>query len=248
MRGLARGCRRRGAPAGEGRGQDREILDKGRLPELDQAGRRRRCRHAQRRANLPSHPHPFDDVYDGLAGDPSALDSRFLHGAGPRNPGFQKGLPISHKWLGYRPGATARCHLGTHDVLTGFMSGCPIATWTDGTGEKWVGHVGTMVGATNINSRVKTTAGDALDQATEVSGFDPFNAWTPDELAVLGTNARKNMPLYNVGVGVAIMALVTTEGNFFSIALQSMGLNGDVALGCKPVAPMGKDTFLATLA
>src|ERR1044071_5934909 len=54
--------------------------------------------------------------------------------------GLQMHMPVQHQWLDYAPGRTARVPIGPYDVLTGFMSGCIIARWTD-RGTTYVGHI-----------------------------------------------------------------------------------------------------------
>src|ERR1700761_2051975 len=78
-------------------------------------------------------------VYIGLG---AVVDPMLMH-THVSTIGLQMNTPIQHKWLDYTPGRTARVAMGPYDVLTGFMSGCIIARWTD-RGVNYVGHVGTV--------------------------------------------------------------------------------------------------------
>lgn len=40
-------------------------------------------------------------------------------------------MPIQYAWLDYAPGRISRLPMGPYDVLTGYMSGCIIAQWSD---------------------------------------------------------------------------------------------------------------------
>ncbi|MBY6152119.1 hypothetical protein KUV47_02740 [Vannielia litorea] len=191
------------------------------------------------------HSSPL--IYDGLAADPGAWDAAFNH-TPPSAIGLTSRMNIHHKWLDYRPGATARCHRGHNDVLTGFMSGCLIVTWTDATGDQWVGHVGTVESEPPngpTNTLVKTTARGAM--TANADGFNPAAAWTPMELGNLCAAAAVNMPLGAIGGAPHIMALVTSGGVFYSIALMLHAQNKYVVLGSKQVPGMGNGALLAAL-
>jgi hypothetical protein len=125
--------------------------------------------------------------------------------------GFQMNMTISHSWLSYVLGRTAKISTN-NDVLTGFMSGCLITTWTDGTG-RWVGHVGTVESAGKDqppNSDVKLTFSQAMPANTR--GFNPAAAWGPEDL----------MPLVQASktpISAKVVALVTGSGQFYAVAM-----------------------------
>ncbi|MCV0396652.1 MAG: hypothetical protein K5872_12580 [Rhizobiaceae bacterium] len=183
--------------------------------------------------------HSSPMTYNGLAGHFSAWDPVFSH-TQPAALGFTKNMRISHKWLDYRPGASAKCHLGSHDVLTGFMSGCPIVTWQDGG--RWVGHIGTTESDPRVNTLVKTTARGVLNNTA--TGFNPAAAWGPGQLATLMADARKNTKISVSGGMAYIVALVTTTGDFYSIALMNDVPNSYIVLGCQRVPPMNNAALM----
>lgn len=189
-------------------------------------------------------PNPLR--YEGLAGDVSSMDPVLLTMA-PSAFGLMKGVNIPHKWLDYRLGATARTRLAGQDVLTGFMSGCVIAMWTDVGGVRWVGHIGTIESDAAVNQRVKAHA--EANMPANATGFDPSAAWPPGDRATAIINARKNMPIdHNNGGVPRVVALVTSGGAFFSILLMTYKSQDDyIVLGTRPVAPMLRAQLTARL-
>ena len=169
-------------------------------------------------------------TYDGLDGE------LFLGGPNPRSVGLIKGKKITYNWLAYKTGHTTRRLLVGGDVLTGPMSGCLIAEWTD-NGLRYVGHVGTVVGNARINRRVKQTIGIALP--TQARGFYPHTAWPPNAIQPLISKFSR-LPRFK------IMALVTSSVGFYSILmfeLLSEGPNQWCVGGIKRVAPMNVVEF-----
>jgi hypothetical protein len=85
------------------------------------------------------------------------------------------GVPSSYKWLPYHPGEITTTELD-NDVLTGPMSGCPIAVYHIGGGTK-VAHIGTTdvdAQSRDVKERWRAFATDRRNQ--EILGFNPFRA------------------------------------------------------------------------
>jgi hypothetical protein len=146
--------------------------------------------------------------------------------------GLVMNMPIQHKWLDYTPGRTARVPIGPYDVLTGFMSGCIIARWTD-RGVTYVGHVGTVEEAPDVNRSVKRNFAFAMPKGT--TGFSPLHAWV-NELPDL--SRRFNPPKVP-----QICGLVTTRGEFYSVVMFNDGMNEWYCGGAKLVQPISHDTL-----
>ena len=145
--------------------------------------------------------------------------------------GLQKGMSIQHKWLDYAPGRTARVSIGPFDVVTGFMSGCIVARWTD-HGVTYVGHVGTVESNHDVNRAVKRNFAFAMPRGT--TGFNPANAWGFQELRQI----TQKLKIFNTP---RIFALVTTRGEFYSFVMVEEGLNKWVCGGAKRVQPTSHD-------
>jgi hypothetical protein len=125
--------------------------------------------------------------------------------------GFTMNMVLNYTWLSYVLGRTAK--VGTPaDVLTGFMSGCLIATWTD-PGGRWVGHIGTVetVGKNESpNCDVKLEFSTAMPN--NVRGYNPAAAWGPEDIAPLMTSV-KGKPI------VKVVSLVTSTSDFYSLLM-----------------------------
>lgn len=184
-------------------------------------------------------------IYDGLD---SQLVDPFLLQVNVTTLGLTMRMPIQYVWLDYNLGRTSRCAIGPYDVLTGFMSGCLIARWTD-RGVNYVGHVGTVENQPEVNRKVK----DAFARAAtgNVTGFNPAAAWD------LGDIQTKTRPFRRTPFA-KIMALVTTGGEFYSIIMLQLqpdpkepgiqvGKDWCVG-GVKKIGPMNRDVLLAALA
>ena len=146
--------------------------------------------------------------------------------------GLQMNVPIQQQWLDYTPGRIARVPIGPYDVLTGFMSGCIIARWTD-RGVNYVGHVGTVESDVAVNRIVKTAFAAAMPPGT--TGFNPLQAWA-DEVGIL--SRRFNPPKVP-----QICALVTTSGEFYSVVMFIDGANEWYCGGAKKVPPTSYDSL-----
>ena len=86
-------------------------------------------------------------VYDGLDGE--LMNTR----QNVSSLGFRMGMSVPYNWLSYSVGRTTKRMLAAGDVLTGYMSGCPIATWTE-NGLRYAGHVGTYDANPAVNPNV----------------------------------------------------------------------------------------------
>ena len=120
--------------------------------------------------------------------------------------GLKLGKVIDFTWLLYRPGRTVTTPLAGKDVLTGYMSGCPVATYNSG-GMK-VAHVGTVANAPTVNTKVKQNFKAVLDPGAK--GFNPNAAW-PDRATFKNQLRMPATP--------PVVALVTSTGKFFSLLL-----------------------------
>lgn len=148
--------------------------------------------------------------------------------------GLQMNTPVQHQWLDYAPGRTARVPIGPYDVLTGFMSGCIIARWSD-RGVNYVGHVGTIEPKDNPANRVVKRA-FAFAMTRGATGFNPALAWSYGELAQISSKFR-------VPKVPKICALVTTHGEFYSVVMFIDGMNEWYCGGAKRVDPISHDTL-----
>ncbi|MCE2968753.1 MAG: hypothetical protein LW847_00710 [Burkholderiales bacterium] len=147
-----------------------------------------------------------------------------------RTLGLQMNSPIQYQWLDYTPGRTARVPIGPYDVLTGFMSGCIVARWTD-RGVTYIGHVGTVEADPNVNRAVKRKFAFGMKSST--TGFDPMRAW----IAELPALAHR----FNPAKAPVICALVTTQGHFYSVVMFRDGPNEWYCGGIKLVPPINHD-------
>jgi hypothetical protein len=150
-------------------------------------------------------------VYDGLDGK-LGLAMGLTH---PSSLGLTMGMKITYDWLDYAPGRIAKKALSGNDVLTGSMTGCIIAVWTD-TGRKFVGHVGTISSEQDTNSKVKSHFATAMAIDKDAKGFDPFAAWPTGEIVSLSIKLSPVVPKQH------IFALVTNENKFYSILMLEL--------------------------
>lgn len=146
--------------------------------------------------------------------------------------GLQLNTPIQHKWLDYTPGRTSRVPIGPYDVLTGFMSGCIIARWSE-RGVTYVGHVGTIEPKNNPANRVVKRA-FAFAMKRGATGFNPVLAWDYDELLQLGSRFKSFK-------APKICALVTTRGECYSVVMFDDGAGEWYCGGAKRVDPISHD-------
>jgi hypothetical protein len=152
--------------------------------------------------------------------------------------GLRLGFPINAIWLLYRPGRTTTVPLSSIDILTGFMSGCPIVTFT--TARSLVAHVGTVANEPTINHKVKQTIRGILPN--NAKGFDPSGVWTTNDRATLMQQIRSpSIP--------QVVALVTTTGDFYSLLIGKYPNQPDsyVIGGCVPVPPWDYNKLVTQL-
>lgn len=176
-------------------------------------------------------------TYDGLDGE---LINQSMMMTNAATLGFTMRMPIRHVWLDYNYGRTARC-AGGRDVLTGFMSGCIIARWTQNPGGTFVGHVGTLVGQPAVNTQVKNTFLAAC--GNQVTGFNPASAWTQGECDTIASKFKKKPT-------GKIMALVSSSGKFYSILMLQLDWTKPdewCVGGIKKPAPMNRAALIVEM-
>lgn len=125
--------------------------------------------------------------------------------------GLTRNRRVNYRWLDYKPGQTARVRHGRRDILTGPMSGCPIARYQQG-GTNYVAHVGTMDGMAAVNTLVKHTFRDAAPVGATV--FNPagaINAGTIANLILAAPDLLQVTPW--------VLAFVNNQGDFFTTVL-----------------------------
>jgi hypothetical protein len=169
-------------------------------------------------------------LYDGLDGqliDPHLMQTHVS------TLGLTMRMSIQYAWLDYAPGRTAKLPMGPYDVLTGYMSGCIIAQWSD-RGVNYAGHVGTIDSRPDVNRPLKRTFAFAM--AKDAKAFNPLGAWQPQEIGAL---VSKIQP----GPDPRIFGLVTTRREFYSVLMLSMPGNEWCVGGIKSVPPMHHDTL-----
>ena len=173
-------------------------------------------------------------TYDGLDGE--LINASLGNGTAV---GLSMRAPVPHSWLSYSVGRTTKKLLAAGDVLTGYMSGCPIATWTE-NGLRYAGHVGTYDANPAVNTLVRKTFADFMPNDTV--GFNPAGAWGPGDIGALMGQFK------NVHANPRFLALVTTAGAFYSILMFNLGAKNPKFIvpagswcvgGAKLVAPMG---------
>lgn len=136
-----------------------------------------------------------------------------------RASGVMRNQAIQHDWLCYILGRTARINSNI-DVLTGFMSGCYICVWTDATGARQVGHIGTVDTAPK-NAHPNTTVKNTFQamMPANVIGYSPADAWQATDIAPVLSKYR-TPPVWK------ILSLVTAANMFYSILLIKENPNG----------------------
>jgi hypothetical protein len=147
-------------------------------------------------------------TYDGLDGE--LTNSQFMQ-VNVSTTGLTMRQSIMHDWLDYLPGGTAYMPVAGQDVLTGWMSGCPLARWTSSTGEIFVGHIGTIDSKPDANARVKSKFLARMEDNT--TAFNPAGEWSPGEINALKAKFKKN------SVAEFILGLITSTGEFYSILI-----------------------------
>jgi hypothetical protein len=118
------------------------------------------------------------------------------------------------KWLPWHPGMISTTTLD-FDLLTGPMSGCLIAVYTE-NGSRVVGHVGTS----DDLARSDAVKGAWRDFASNKQGLLGFNPMNMPELMTLEGN-RGEHP------GPEIWGLVTTDLKFFALKVYRSSHNNN---------------------
>ena len=168
------------------------------------------------------HPPPF--TYTGLYG--KLYTSAVL----PSATGIHANTVIPYRWMNYIHGRTAYVRSITTDVLTGFMSGCWICSWTE-QAQRRVGHIGTVsfAGKDQVpNTTVKQAfaASPAMAVGSHIRGYNPADAWDVGESMAI-------MAQTNLVQAAHIMSLVTTTNEFYSILMLQTKTPGKWMCGGK---------------
>jgi len=143
-------------------------------------------------------------IYDGMDGELiGPVHSQAL--------GLAMRAQIGYNWLVYAPGRTTKRPL-VGDVLTGPMSGCPIATWTEG-GRNYVGHIGTIDNQPAINKVVKRGFAAEAASFSQLAAFSPAKAWQDAEI----TRMRQRFRI--MPGGFTVYGLITGPGVFYSVLI-----------------------------
>ncbi len=151
-------------------------------------------------AVVPSPLIPLNPlIYDGM-------DDQIMANFHASSLGLTMGQQIPYRWLAYLAGRTATTPLAGGDVLTGPMSGCLIALWTDG-GTK-IAHVGTIDNNPPASTKVKRSFAAEAGAAGDLVAFNPAAVWNPGEVAAAMGKRPMSFQIY---------ALVTRAGGYYSV-------------------------------
>ena len=153
-------------------------------------------------------------TYDGLDGQ---LQNPRFGTVNVSQLGFKMGMSIPYSWLDYAPGRTAKLAVAGNDVLTGYMSGCLLTRWQEGS-TTYVAHIGTINGDDYkpLNKIVKDNF--VKQMPADITGFNPASAWDPAELTAM-QNKMKPPPRFEV------FGLLTTGGDFYAVALGILDID-----------------------
>jgi hypothetical protein len=157
---------------------------------------------------VPSRSPANAMTYDGLDGE--LINAQFMQ-INVSTTGLTMRQPIAHSWLDYMPGGTAFMSAVGQDILTGWMSGCPLARWTSSTGQILVGHIGTIDTDPVANARVKSKFLAGMDANTTL--FDPYAEWSTPEIMTLQGKFR------TTEVNPHVMGLIAASGEVFAILI-----------------------------
>jgi hypothetical protein len=171
--------------------------------------------------------------YDGLDGQ---LQNPRFGTVNVTQLGFKMGMNIPYSWLDYAPGRSAKLAVGGNDVFTGYMSGCLLVRWQEG-GTTYVAHIGTINGDEYkaLNRTVKDVFMKQMPPG--ITGFNPASAWDHAELNAMQMK-MKPPPRFEV------FGLLTTNGDFYAVALGILGIDAKTArrewcvAGCKKVSEL----------
>jgi len=169
----------------------------------------------------------------------------------PASHGLTTGFSVPYVWLDYVLGRTAyQQPAAGSDVLTGFMSGCWICTWTQG-GIRHVGHIGTVESAAKDappNSTVKTTFSTmitGIGAGAGLTGYNPALAWSYGDITSVCKEAGNNWG--NLAGNAKVMSLATSANDFYSILMIRRSPNLWICGGKKKVNASNQAAVLNAL-
>jgi hypothetical protein len=151
-------------------------------------------------------------------------------------------------WLNYGPGKTMKAPLNASDILTGPMSGCLLAIWTDDSNAAFAAHIGTTSDA-KVDEPPNTTVKEtfyamlvSLQKPNSVKGFSPLRAWSDSDIGGLTGLKPRNTGLPK------LFGLMTAGKRFFSLALVKYDQVDEwVCLGIKSCAQLDYNGLLGAL-
>lgn len=171
----------------------------------------------------------------------------------PVSLGLTPAVNVPYTWLNYVHGRSAFIQAAGGDILTGFMSGCWIVTWTQG-GARHVGHIGTVDSApktsppnTTVKQAFRARFTGAMPMGTNLTGFNPAAPWGLNEIV----QVCKEMDPTNFGqytIKSKILALVTRNDHFYSMLMIERPGNVWVCGGQKRISASSQASVLAALA
>ena len=181
-------------------------------------------------------------TYDGLDGE--LQNAQFMAVNVATSLGLRMGQQIPHTWLDYAPGGIATIRPGSTNILTGWMSGCPIIKYNDG-GSK-IAHVGTMDNNDAVNKLVKQEFRPLIKADPTATGFSPSDSWPDAEIGLL-LRSFKKLPMNYV------LGLVTGHGRFYAVLIFSIPSKTTVSNewcigGIKPGTVLNQAQLLQKLA
>ncbi len=154
---------------------------------------------------IPQNPLKYD-----------GMDDQIHAGFHASTLGRRVGDAMQYRWLAYVSGQTTSMPLAGGDILTGPMSGCLIATWTDGTTK--AAHIGTIDNNVSASRTVKRAFAAHAGASADLSAFNPAAQWTPGEVATaMGTRP----------MAFQIYGLITGRTNFYSVLMFELPANAD---------------------
>ena len=171
---------------------------------------------------------------------PGPLAAMYKRTTSPASLGLNANQNVPYVWVNYVLGRTAYQQTAGTDVLTGFMSGCWIVTWTE-AGNRHVGHIGTVESAAKDqppNSTVKATFSNKFTGAapvgSQLKGFNPAAAWNMGDIKSVCKEAGQNWG--NLAGNAKLMALVTQNDHFYTVLIIRKSPNLWICGGAKRVS------------
>ncbi len=185
---------------------------------------------------ITTDPHD-GTIFRSGSSHPPALTYTGLH-AGlfdgvnlPSTNGVAVNTVIRYRWLNYVHGRTAYVRSTNTDVLTGFMSGCWICSWTGRDGNRRVGHIGTVSfagrnEAPNTTVKQAFAASSAMRVGSHIRGYNPADAWDTHEVMQIAGQTK-------IVTWAHIMSLVNTRNELYSILMMETKTPGKWICGGK---------------